>query len=909
MPLEEAGVSLIAEGGSEFEGTLRGANEAMESFGGVAESVGSGIDMVSEVITGALRAVGEIAVTSLLAAGSAVMDFIGDSFAGALEAEQTMARLGQVIESTGGIAGVTVGEAEALADEFKNLAGGSDDAIISIIDMGLRMGTISEEEMPAFIQTTLDLGTVMGDNGKAAQTMARMHEDPIGTLGVLRKAGILVSEEMEAQAKAMVATGDTAGAYSLLMGRVEEATAGAAETMALTTAGQWAIFQETIADAGESIVGAFLPALNGIMTNLAPLIPLISDFAGIITTSFGNLINGNIRAGLEGLGESLFEIFPPEIAGPLNDALTWLSTNLQTFVAFIQSNLPAMQATFTTVFGSLQEMFTAVSGFITGTLLPAFSTIWGETGIQLPTMQQTFETVMATIASVMTLVTDFITNTLIPALTTAVEWVVANWPSIQAKIEEFWAVAQPILQQAADFVVNTLIPKFQEVVAWVITNWPMIQAKIEEVMGKIQEVVNTVINEVVPFIVEKFTEIKAWVDENWPLIQATIETIINNISENIHNVIDPLVAFWNENHETIKATADTIWENIKLIIDNAILTIEGIIKTTMQIITGDWAGAWETIKTTLSAIWENIKEIAGNNMDLLKGIVEDKIAELKTWWDAKWKEIQDSVTNILVNIVIGIQTKIEEIKSAFTNVDWVGIGTNIINSIKDGIGNAIGGLIDQARSAATDSYNAIIGALRGGSPMQLLVDAGGNIMGSMSMGIEAGVSDTVNAAQNAAVAVGNVFIDTNAQIGDTAGAAFVDSYAYQVSTLNSIMIGVQTSANNALVSASNTYASTIDALYASLGGSGSYSSPPPMGGTPPPMTVPPNAFGGGPVHGPPMPTPMPSPGVGPSTGGTGVTINLDARGASPSETQRAVGQALQTAGQYSDVRLRMRGAM
>lgn len=298
--LQEAGLKLVAEGADAFENTLDGIGSVLAGFG-------------------------SIAVEAASMAAEALGEFFADSFAGALEAEQTLARLGQVIESTGGIAGVTVQDAEALADEFKNLAGGSDDAIISIIDMGLRMGTISEDEMPAFIQTTLDLGSVMGDTARASQILARAQEDPIGTLGALRKAGILVSEEMEAQIKAMVKSGDTAGAYSLLMDRVGEATEGAAETMANTTAGQWAIFQETIADAGETIVGAFLPALNGILAGFMPLVPIISEVATVIGNIIGDFIatGGDFGTVIDNVREGFAGILPPDVIDGIVNAVVW----------------------------------------------------------------------------------------------------------------------------------------------------------------------------------------------------------------------------------------------------------------------------------------------------------------------------------------------------------------------------------------------------------------------------------------------------------------------------------------------------------------------------------------------------------------------------------------------------------
>src|SRR3989304_3180919 len=130
-----------------------------------------GIDKATDVVEGlhgALGGLGQIAGGALklgLAAGAAGFTALaagaGVSFAAALENEKIQSRLAQVIKSTGGAAGLTRIKANELAKQFMNLAGGSDDAVLAIQEIGLRAGTVSAEKMPAFIQATLDLGQVM----------------------------------------------------------------------------------------------------------------------------------------------------------------------------------------------------------------------------------------------------------------------------------------------------------------------------------------------------------------------------------------------------------------------------------------------------------------------------------------------------------------------------------------------------------------------------------------------------------------------------------------------------------------------------------------------------------------------------------------------------------------------------
>ena len=170
-------------------------------------------------------------------------------------------------------AGFTLDELNKLAQQFTGLAGGSDDVILAIEEMALRMGTVSKDEMPAFIQTTLDLAAATGqDATSAARLLAQAQEDPISALGRFRRMGILFNQTQEDQIKALVKAGDTAGATALVMDRLAEATGGAAQAQANTLAGQWEILKGTIGEAAESIGMAFLPVLHELTDKILPVL-------------------------------------------------------------------------------------------------------------------------------------------------------------------------------------------------------------------------------------------------------------------------------------------------------------------------------------------------------------------------------------------------------------------------------------------------------------------------------------------------------------------------------------------------------------------------------------------------------------------------------------------------------------
>lgn len=340
---------------------------------GAREAVGRVGGFFSNALGSAL---GFIGANVLGAAAGAIGNFAAESFQGALEAQAGLDALSGSIDRLGERAPVTMDEALGLADSLKNLVGGSDDVVLAMTNVGLRFDKINKDLFPRFIEQSADLATTLKmEPAKAAEflgkTLQDMATDGTFSAGRLKAAGLTISEAAEEQIAKMVEAGDTAGAMNLVMDELAKTTGGAAATMAGSAAGQWTIFKEQMADAGEGVMLSLLPALTTLMATVLPqLTPLIGSIAA------------------------------------------------------------------------------EASGWITGTLVPAFMT--------------------------------------------AVAWVQANWPAIQATVAAVWAQMQPALQAAGDFVLTVLVPALQQAVQWVITNWPQIQATIATVMGQIQAVIATV---------------------------------------------------------------------------------------------------------------------------------------------------------------------------------------------------------------------------------------------------------------------------------------------------------------------------------------------------------------------------------------------------------------------------------
>jgi len=281
------------------------AADALDDLGESANNAGGSLDAANEIIVGGLRRIGEVAVNSLMAAGSAFVNFAADSFAGALDAEKVMARITSQIKAQGKDAAITAEQAGVLADEYKHLAGGSDDAILSAEAVLLKFNQIGGETFPDAIRIGADLAALMGtDVPTAAQQLGfALETGGDGLARIAKQTGAFTEAELE-NIKAMQEAGDITGAQKAILSNLDDAIGGTAETLAATTAGQWAIFQETISDTGEGIASKFLPSLLSLGQSVLPIVAgAFSSFADSVGGIITLLSTGDFSGGIFGLSE------------------------------------------------------------------------------------------------------------------------------------------------------------------------------------------------------------------------------------------------------------------------------------------------------------------------------------------------------------------------------------------------------------------------------------------------------------------------------------------------------------------------------------------------------------------------------------------------------------------------------
>ncbi|NJM51087.1 MAG: hypothetical protein HC843_09595 [Sphingomonadales bacterium] len=206
-----------------FEEGLGIAQKRLNAAGKRFQQVGQQMSDIGKTLS--------VAVTApILAAGAAAVQ-------GAQMQAQAMAQVNAALASMGDGAGRTADQLLKASDalELNSLFDG--DEILSKVTANLlTFGNVADEQFDRAQQAAVDLATRMGTDLQSATVMiGKALNDPIKGISALRRVGIQLSESQEGLIRSMVATGDTAGAQSIILGELERQFGGAAKAAADTS--------------------------------------------------------------------------------------------------------------------------------------------------------------------------------------------------------------------------------------------------------------------------------------------------------------------------------------------------------------------------------------------------------------------------------------------------------------------------------------------------------------------------------------------------------------------------------------------------------------------------------------------------------------------------------------------------
>lgn len=273
MAQEEVKVRLSAD--DEMSDKLDHAADNADSFGdrfkGSMESAEGASKAFAASVAVAGAAVAGIAVVSINAAREAIM-----------ADKQTQA----VLESTKGVAGVTYDSVKSLADGLSKVTNFTDDAVQAGENMLLTFTAIGKDVFPQATETLLNMSQAMGtDTKQQAIQLGKALNNPIDGISALTRVGVKFTDEQKNVIKALVETGDVAGAQKVILAELETEFGGQARAAADPVIQ----LKNEIGNMAEAIGYKLMPYVDAVTTAFFKWLDSMGGAQGVVDSLFAAL--------------------------------------------------------------------------------------------------------------------------------------------------------------------------------------------------------------------------------------------------------------------------------------------------------------------------------------------------------------------------------------------------------------------------------------------------------------------------------------------------------------------------------------------------------------------------------------------------------------------------------------------
>jgi hypothetical protein len=316
-------VEVVADASSLLRAFKR-TEQATRKFEKDMSRVSRGLASGSGLFRGLGRSVAFASGAFLGAAGFAAA--VSASFDELSKAQAATAQTNAALKSTGGIAGVTAKQVDALAASILNMSGIDDEATKGAENLLLTFTNVRNvvgkgndifnqaTQAAADLATRLNQGAVPSAEqmAVAARQIGKALQDPIRGLSSLRRVGVTFTAQQEKQIKALVKSGNVLEAQRRILERFQTVVGGAARAAGDTFGGKLAKLQELTRNLGGMLASVLVPSIENVvdrlnkwLSNSGNLESVQKRFQRFVTTVSQDLENdesGHHRQGHGALG-------------------------------------------------------------------------------------------------------------------------------------------------------------------------------------------------------------------------------------------------------------------------------------------------------------------------------------------------------------------------------------------------------------------------------------------------------------------------------------------------------------------------------------------------------------------------------------------------------------------------------
>lgn len=335
--------------GDESERTSRKAKSAIAEQNKAVGDLGNAWQGVRGFAIGAIGAIAGIGGLSQI---------VGSITRNTVESEQALAQVEARIRSTGGAAGLTSQQLQAMAQQLQDASTFDDDAIMQSQSVLLSFTNVVGDQFGRAQQAILDLSVAMKtDLQSATVQVGKALNEPAQALTALQRSGIQFSDAQEDMIKQLVDTGQTAAAQGLILDELERQFGGSAK-------------------AARDTFGGALDALRVTIGNLLEADGGLGGLAGAINAANERLKDPQVAAAIQTVVQLVIGAIPPIVSG-----MVTIVENLDTIGAVIGTVTPLVIAYFAAwsigpaLYAAIAAKATVATGALTALNVPLAAAI------------------------------------------------------------------------------------------------------------------------------------------------------------------------------------------------------------------------------------------------------------------------------------------------------------------------------------------------------------------------------------------------------------------------------------------------------------------------------------------------------------------------------------------------------
>lgn len=721
----------------------------------------------AEVVTGALRRVGEIAVNALADAGRAMAGFIKDSINVAGDFEQTM----NVLQAT---SGATAEEMDAVSKKATDLGADLSLPATSAVDAGKAMlelskaGFTTQQAMDAAKGTLQLAAAAQIDEAQAAEITA----NAINAFQLSANDAVFVSDLLAASANASsLEITDVAKSFQMagaVFSNFQGPVVGSKQAIIDLTTATALLGNAGIkgSDAGTSLKQALLQLTGpsdkakGLMRELAKSIGEEGDIAYDAQgkmRSFPEIL-GLVSRATAGLTEEKRNQYITDIFGA--DASRAILVLMQQGPDAWAKMEAAVKRE-----GAAKDLAAAQTRGFKGALegaksqIETFQLVIG--GKLLPLLATLINTYITPAISQLTLFAQAIfgdkeaLEQLTGPLASILSWITnvtagfGYWEKGMIGTKTMLDLISPALGQFAP-----IVDRVREVVGFLSNNFSTIfnlisggnpkvfdlvtlitdlgttfglttgqSAGLVSIMQTIGSVVNTVITSFQSggLASQALGGYVSALQQRWAVLWPAIQTVVSGIMAVVIPIFTQIQTFLAAHGDKIVTTITTAWNQINSIINTVIQIVSMVVSAGLQTISA-WITAHGTeIQRVIETAWRLIASVIETTLNVIQGIVNTVLLALQGDWKKAWETLKNTsadfvlnIKNIIINALNFIAsffgTSLKGIKETWDN-NWnmmVEIVTKVVDRVKN-VGSAI---VNAIKKGFEDAWNGFVASAK-----------------------------------------------------------------------------------------------------------------------------------------------------------------------------------------------------